>query len=118
MEIRIDELQCGVRLGCTQEERAFPQLIEFNLVLKLASGESLRSDRLSDTVDYMAVISAVQHLAHEEEFALLEKLAARVGEEILALSDKVEAVWVEVKKRISPVTKQISFSLWYNRTAA
>ncbi len=115
MKIRIHDFEVPVRLGCTAEERAYPQIVRFQLELTLGSAKSLDSDALEDTVDYMAVIAVVEKLAEANEFKLLEHLAKRSGEAILELSSVVFKVSIQVKKHIAPQTSGISFQLELSR---
>ncbi|MCB0329111.1 MAG: dihydroneopterin aldolase [Bdellovibrionales bacterium] len=110
MLIGIEELQVSVRLGCTPEERAYPQIVRLDIQLLLNDPSSMRSDNLNDTVDYMSVLSAIEKVTAEGEFSLLEHLVYTLGTAILSLSPRLDAVTIAAQKRISPLAKGISFS--------
>lgn len=110
MEITIEELQIPVRIGCTAEERAFPQILQFDLLLALNDEKSLESDVLSDTIDYMTVIEDVQGVASAREFHLLEHLAGVIGNTLLERHEKLASVAISIKKHVSPLTKSVSFT--------
>lgn len=110
MTIDIKRLQTQVRIGCTEEERAFPQMIDFYLTLHIGDETSLSSDRLDDTVDYMQVIKAAANVATAKDFALVEHLVATVGKAVLDVSTKIDSVTVTASKRVSPVTECVCIS--------
>ena len=110
MEIAIEELQVPVRIGCTEEERAFPQILVFDLLLALNDGKSIESDMLSDTIDYMTIIEHVQTIANARDFHLLEHLAGVIGKDLLERHEKLESVAIAIKKHVSPLTKSVSFT--------
>ncbi len=116
MEIMIEELQVPIRIGCTEEERAFPQILIFDLVLSLKDGKSMESDSLSDTIDYMAVIERIQGITAGKDFHLLEHLSATIGKGLLEAHEKLEAVAISVRKHVSPLTKAVSFSAEFVRS--
>jgi dihydroneopterin aldolase len=67
------------------------------------------SDDLSDTIDYGALCTAVETIAVEEQFALLERFAQRIAETVLTVAG-VEAVTVSVRKMRPPVPQQLDTS--------
>lgn len=115
MQIDIEQLQISVRVGCTKEERAFPQILTCDLALSIGDESSLHSDSLKDTVDYMLVIDAVRRIAEEREFSLLEHFVSIAGQEVLSLSEIVTSVFVKATKKIVPETKGIAVSATISR---
>ena len=109
--IRLTELKERTRLGCTVDERAYPQTIAFNIELRLHPTEAIRSDELDDTVDYMAVAETVRVLCREGEWKLLEKMCFDIGHEIKKLSPVVAAVTVSARKNILANGEGITFEL-------
>ena len=61
------------------------------------------SDDLADTVDYAAVTALAARVITDERHQLLERLAARVGDEVLAADTRIAAVTVAVRKLRPPV---------------
>jgi dihydroneopterin aldolase len=49
------------------------------------------------------VTAAAARVVADEHHALLERLAARVGDEVLALDDRIAAVTVAIRKLRPPV---------------
>lgn len=83
-----------------EQDRAQPFEVDLELVLDLARAG--RSDDLADTVDYGTVVDAVAAVVSGERHALLERLAERAAEVVLA-DPRVCSVTVEVRKLRPPV---------------
>ena len=116
--LTIEEVQQAVRLGCTTEERAFPQVVAITIELDVDADESCRSDRVSDTVDYVDVVAAVERLAAESEWKLLEKMSYDIAAEILAAFTLVERARVTSRKRILPQVSGITATVELDRDSA
>ncbi|MDP9387674.1 MAG: dihydroneopterin aldolase [Actinomycetota bacterium] len=90
------------RHGCLAEERARDQPFEVDLDVELDVGAAARSDDVADTVDYGALAEAVAAVVGGEHAALLERLAARIADQVLA-DARVRSVTVTVRKLRPPV---------------
>jgi dihydroneopterin aldolase len=95
--------------GVLPHEQEHPQPLEVDLDLELDLTAAATSDDLDDTVDYGAVCAAVEKVVTTERFALLERLAARVAEVVLA-DGRVVRVTVAVRKLRPPVPQQLATS--------
>lgn len=102
--ISVRALKARARLGCTPEERAYPQTVVVDLVLRLtpAAMVSTTSDELGDTVDYMAVAAVVEATCRDGEWRLLEKMCRDIGVAVRQLSPLVRSVDVAVRKNVLP----------------
>jgi dihydroneopterin aldolase len=90
--------------GVLAEERARAQPFELDISIDADLGEAARSDRLEDTVDYGAVAEAAVAVVAGAPAALLEHLAARVADAVLAVAgDRARAATVTVRKLRPPV---------------
>lgn len=76
--IVIKALQLSVNCGFTEAERVRKQPLLVDIRFRCPNQTAFHSDRLSDTVDYGAVISRVRELAEHRTFALLEHLAEQL----------------------------------------
>lgn len=61
------------------------------------------SDRLEDAIDYSAVYEKVSRYVKKERFNLLETLAVRLAETLLADFQQLESVVVQVRKPQAPL---------------
>ncbi len=83
-----------------ERERAQPFRVDLELAVDLTAAG--RSDDLADTVDYGTLAERVAAIVSGESFALLERLAARIGEACFD-DARVERVVVTVRKLRPPV---------------
>jgi 7,8-dihydroneopterin aldolase/epimerase/oxygenase len=74
--LRMHRLELDVRLGCEADERARPQKVELDVILRFAAAPgACRSDRLDETVCYADLAILARDLVARREFRLVEHLA-------------------------------------------
>jgi dihydroneopterin aldolase len=95
------------RIGAGAAERAQPQPLAIDIDLDIDLTAGAASDDLADTLDYGPVCDAVARVAGAREFALLERFASVVADELLA-DDRVRAVTVAVCKLRPPVPHKLA----------
>lgn len=83
-----------------EQERAQPFEVDIDVEADLEAAE--RSDELSDTLDYGALARAAANVVTGEQWKLLERMAARIADEIGG-DDRVRSVRVTVRKLRPPV---------------
>ena len=93
--VEVEGLELEGHHGASAEEQDRGQRFLFDLRLEVS--DSALSDRLEDTVDYREVARCVRDVSDGRRFALLEALAAAVGDAIVA-EFPVDAVRVRVRK--------------------
>jgi dihydroneopterin aldolase len=89
--------------GALPEEEHRAQPFEVDLDLSVDLSAAGRTDALHDTVDYGAVVGAVERVVTGERHRLLERLATRVADDVLRLDTRITAVTVTVRKVRPPV---------------
>ncbi len=89
-----------------EQERAQPFEVDLDLAADLAAAGT--TDSLTDTVDYGAVVCAVAKIVAEERHRLLERLAARIADDVLALDPRVASIRVTVRKLRPPVPADLA----------
>lgn len=92
--------------GVLPEERSRPQPFEVDLDVEADLRPAGRSDSLEDTLDYGALAEAVAGIVGGERHALLERLAERIAETVLA-DPRAVSVTVTVRKLRPPVPVQM-----------
>ena len=102
-------IRCRMRVGCSAEEREQPQdcLIDVELECDLTRAAS--TDDLNDSLDYGRVFELVQTLARGESFALLERFAGRLEEE-LRRTVRFHSVLIRVKKLHPPLPGELEYA--------
>lgn len=88
--------------GFLPEERTLGQWFEVDLTLWLDLQPSGKSDDINNTVDYRQAIAIVKHIIKTAKFALVEKLADVIAEDILKL-EPVNQVRVRLSKPAPPI---------------
>ncbi|BAQ66726.1 dihydroneopterin aldolase [Geminocystis sp. NIES-3709] len=88
--------------GLLPEERTLGQWFEVDLTLWLDLQISGKSDDINDTVDYRHVIEMVKHIIKTAKFALVEKLAEVIADDILKF-ESISKVRVKLSKPAPPI---------------
>lgn len=90
-----------------ERERAQPLELDLDVVTDLATAGG--SDDLRSTVDYGVLCDVVESVVTGERFTLLEALAQRVADRVLAVAG-VDEVTVWVRKLRPPVPQLLATS--------
>lgn len=112
--IKIKDLRVPVKLGCTAEERAYPQIVVFNLEIICDLAKSVLSDRLEDTICYVKIIKNIESMASDQQWALVEKLCHDCAQMVLDVFAIAQTVKIEAEKRI--LANVSGFSVNYQLT--
>jgi dihydroneopterin aldolase len=100
-QLILSGLELWLRIGCTDEERAFPQRIELDVTLELPLADAGKGDLLAATVDYAQVCALLKNNLEAKTFKLAEAVAEQAAE-LLLWKHKLSRVTVLVKKRALP----------------
>ena len=104
--------------GALPEERDRAQPFEVDVDLAADLAAAGRTDSLADTVDYGAVAATIEHVVATERHRLLERLATRIADDVLALDSRIDTVTVTVRKLRPPVPVDLgSAGVTVTRTA-
>jgi FolB domain-containing protein len=107
--IELRGLRAAGICGALPEEQERKQPLEVDLDVETDLRAAGASDDLADTIDYGALAAEVERVVTTERFVLLEKLAARLAEVVLA-DGRVDAVTVAVRKLRPPVPQLLDTS--------
>jgi dihydroneopterin aldolase len=94
--------------GALPEEQDRAQPFEIDLDLATDLSRAGATDDLPDTIDYGAVVATVREIVSGEHHLLLERLATRIVDDLLALDQRVTAVRVTVRKLRPPVPADLA----------
>ncbi len=89
--------------GALPEERDRAQPFEVDVEVEADLAAAGATDVLADTIDYGALAASVDRVVAGEHHRLLERLAARVADEVLAVDAGITSVTVTVRKLRPPV---------------
>ena len=93
--------------GALAEEQARAQPFEVDLDVELDMTAAMGSDDVADTVDYGAIVDLAARVVATEHFNLLEALAGRIADAVLA-DGRVTRVTVVVRKLRPPVAADLA----------
>jgi 7,8-dihydroneopterin aldolase/epimerase/oxygenase len=93
--VEVEGLELFGHHGADEEERAQGQTFLYDVRLEVA--DAARSDRLADTVDYVAVAELVKDVSDGRQYHLLEALSSAIADAIIKRFS-VERVLVRVRK--------------------
>jgi dihydroneopterin aldolase len=92
--IFISELKVKTKLGVPEWERMVPQSVILDIEIGYDLSKSCKSDNITDTIDYGAVVNRIHDTLKEHSFQLVEALAEHLCQLLLkefgALSVKVK----------------------------
>ncbi|WP_436637678.1 dihydroneopterin aldolase [Microbaculum sp. FT89] len=91
------------RHGLFEEEERLGQRFEIDLDCQVDLSRPGRSDHFGDTIDYGRVYETVRAIVEDERFKLIEALAERIADSLLASFEQLEAVRVEIRKPSAPI---------------
>jgi len=95
--------------GALPEEQERAQPFEIDVDVETDVSKAGASDRLDETLDYGAMAAAVEALVANGRFVLLEAMATRIADALLA-DVRAQAVIVTVRKLRPPVPQHLDTS--------
>ena len=95
-------------IGVCREEQERPQPFEIDFDLETDVSEAGRTDDLADTIDYGALIGVVFRVVEKERHLLLERVASRLADDLLAFDERGSAVRVTIRKLRPPVPYDVA----------
>jgi dihydroneopterin aldolase len=118
--LTIRELRAYGHTGFFAEEQRLGQWFAVDLCLWLDLTAVSQSDDLSHSLDYGAVVVAVQELVEQAQFRTIERLAAAISERVLAWPQvgEVETTLTKLHPPIPGFSGQVAVTLRRSRPAA
>ena len=92
--------------GVLPEEQGRSQPMELDLDIEVDMAPAAASDDVADTVDYGAAVEVARRIVETHSYALLETLAAKVADTLLA-DPRIAVVTVAVRKLRPPVAADL-----------
>jgi 7,8-dihydroneopterin aldolase/epimerase/oxygenase len=100
--IRVTGIRCYGYTGFLPEEQILGQWFEVDLTIWVNLETAGESDRIEDTLDYRRAIELVKDRIGKNKYALVEKLATAIADDILQI-EKVKRVRVKLSKPAAPI---------------
>lgn len=95
--LRIEGVSLPARIGVYPRERNRRQTLSFSYEFEIDAAHAHRTDHVRDTIDYAAALEVITEVVGEQHFHLIETVAERVAQRLLARFD-ARAVKVCVHK--------------------
>jgi dihydroneopterin aldolase len=108
--IALEGIELWGHCGMTAEERVVGQRLVVDVRLRPQAAHALGSDDLADTVDYGAATAIVEAAVAAGTYKLIERLAAVIADDLLALLP-VDEAHVTVRKPAPPVGVPVGAAL-------
>ena len=95
--ISVRDYTVDVDIGAFQIERGVQQRVRFNVVLEVSRHAAAATDDVDQVISYDTIVEAIDHQMSVERMNLLETLAERIAEQVLA-NPKAVRVFVRIEK--------------------
>ena len=95
--------------GVSEAERELGQKYAVDVEIDYDLESAGRTDNLNDTVDYLAIFNFVIEIGTNEKFLLIESLAQKIADAILAQLP-IETVLIRVKKLTPPIPGELEYA--------
>ena len=100
--IELRGIEVYARHGVLPSEQENAQVFRVDVIAHLDLSGPATSDRLGDTIDYSALAVEIREVVGGESHALIERVASRVADVVLA-HEMIERVVVTIHKPDAPV---------------
>ena len=108
--IEIRGLRALGLIGVNPEERERPQPFEVDFDVDVDTSKAGMSDDLADTVDYARLAVLAEQVVVTEPHLLLERVAERIAQVLLASDERIESTRVTVRKLRPPIPADLTTS--------
>lgn len=99
-KIRLKNIQAFSKLGIYDHERVLGQVLFIDLELELCLKEASTSNKLENTIDYVAVSVMIREFCQSKEFYLIEGLAHEITLILFKNFPRIKGATIEIKKTI------------------
>ena len=95
--------------GVLESEHEYRQPFEVDIEVETDLAPAGASDNLEDSVSYVDVADTAVRIVENDSYALIERIATRIAEDLLELQ-KITAVEVTVKKLQAPMSADLAYA--------
>ena len=105
-KIKIKKIKLYARHGCHPEEEIIGGWYEVDVVIEADLKAAVRSDKLSDTIDY-SLVNEIVRREMSVRSKLVEHVTGRIANALLQEIPRIEEVKVKVSKLNPPVSGEV-----------
>jgi dihydroneopterin aldolase len=116
LSLSIDEIRAKVALGVTEEERAYPQVVNLSVTAWYTSEAALIHDTLEGLVDYRRIPTVLCEEALKIPRHVLEHLVIALAKRLLSEFPPFSAVQVSARKNVLVVGNGVRASYFLERS--
>lgn len=89
--------------GALAEEQVLGQIFVIDLELAVDLSAASLTDNLEETVHYGHVFDRVKDLVEKQRFALIERLAGAICQDLCEAFEPIQAITISIKKENPPI---------------
>lgn len=101
-KVFVEGLEVFARIGCTDEERGFPQKLLLDIDASVEIDAAVRSDSLADTICYQEIASQAAAFAAAGRWALVERFAHDLLSALMETFPAARSLRLRVRKFAVP----------------
>jgi dihydroneopterin aldolase len=102
--LSLQGLRLKVKLGWSENERAIPQEVSFDIRVRFPSlPNGCKTDQLSETLCYAKICQEIQDLCLHEEYRLIERLGYTVFSSLKNFIPDSVQLWLRITKVSPPI---------------
>ncbi len=106
--IRLQNIMIHTNHGCMEEEAKIGSDYIVNALVKTDLNRSSKTDKLDDTVDYVAIYTIIFE-EMKKRSKLLETVVQRIIDRVLKEHETVDEVQIEVQKLNPPIGGNVAY---------
>ena len=107
--IRIKNAQFYAYHGALKEEQNIGGKFEVDVDIQTDFSQAAESDELHLTINYHEVYKYLDKIIHSHKYYLIETIAKKIADEVIAHFSGIEKIIVRVRKRSVPVGGMLDY---------
>jgi len=113
--LAIRGLRTKVSIGCKDEERAYPRIVELDIIAHYDMRDAIGGDSIELGVDYNQIANGVDRMCSVRSWKLIETFTADVARMTLSLSERVLEVEVSARREVMTAAQTVEVTLTMDR---
>ncbi len=109
--ISIHQLTLFVRVGCSDEERTFPQRLVIDIEATVDIQKAAQTGELADTVCYISIANETKKLVEHGSWKLLEEFAEETAALLFKKFEQISKLSLCITKQVIPDAAGVSLQI-------
>jgi dihydroneopterin aldolase len=98
--ITIKDLSIAANIGCSKEERSFPQSITLDVKIKIDLLKAALSKNLFDSICYVEIASLIHKEVTHHQWVLIEELSYHLIDTIFKIYPSSQKIDLSIRKKV------------------